>query len=95
MNEFENIWIKLHNSNLIISAINRHPKIDAQVFIEALNTNLEKVRPNKVFLVGDLNLNTKYLPDLRFPHRHASEYLDMLISNGCLVGSQTGSTFTH
>ena len=82
VNECENIWIKLHDSNLIISTIYRHPKNDAQVFIDALNTNLEKVRSNKVFIVGDFNLNIKSLPDLRFPDRHASEYLDMLISNG-------------
>ena len=30
----------------------------------------------------DFNLNIKSLPDLRFPDRHAFEYLDMLISNG-------------
>ena len=61
--ECENIWIKLHDNNLIISTIYRHPKNDAQVFIDALNTNLEKVRSNKVFLVGDFNLNIKSLPD--------------------------------
>ena len=56
VNECENIWIKLHDSNLIISTIYRHPKNDPQVFIDALNTNLEKVRSNRVFLVGDFNL---------------------------------------
>ena len=81
VNECENIWIKLHDSDLIISTIYRHPKNDAEVFIDALNTNLEKIRSNKVFLVGTFNLNIKSLPDLRFPDRHASEYLDMLISN--------------
>ena len=79
VNECENIWIKIHDSNLIISTIYRHPKNNAQVFIDALNTNLEKVRSNKVFLVGDFNLNIKSLPDLRFPDEHASEYLHMLI----------------
>ena len=94
VNECENIWIKLHDSNLIISTIYRHPKNDALVFIDALNTNLEKVRSNKVFLVGDFNLNIKSLPDLRFPDRHASEYLDMLISNGYypLINVPTGVT---
>ena len=82
VNECENIWIKLHDSNVIISTIYRRPKNDAQVFIDALNTNLEKVRSNKVFLVGDFNLNIKPLPDSKFPDRHASRYLDMLISNG-------------
>ena len=82
VNECENIWIKLHDSNVIISTIYRHPKNDAQVFIDALNTNLEKVRSNKVFLVGDFNLNIKPLPDSKFPDRYASKYLDMLISNG-------------
>ena len=82
VNECENIWIKLHDSNVIISTIYRHPKNDAQVFIDALNTNLEKVRNNKVFLVGDFNLNIKPLPDSKFPDRHASKYIDMLISNG-------------
>ena len=84
VNECENIWIKLHDSNIIISTIYRHPKNDAQVFIDALNTSLEKFRSIniKVFLVGDLNLNIKPLPDLKFPDRHAIEYLDMLISNG-------------
>ena len=38
---------------------------------------------NKVFLVGDFNLNIKSLPDLKFVNKHASQYLDMLISNGC------------
>ena len=33
VNECENIWIKLHDSNVIISNIYRHPKNDAQVFI--------------------------------------------------------------
>ena len=82
VNECENIWIKLHDSNVIISTIYRHPKNDAQVLIDALNTNLEKVRSNKVYLVGDFNLNIKPLPDSKFPDRHASKYLDMLISNG-------------
>ena len=83
VNECKNIWIKLHDSNLIISTIYRHPKNDARVFIDALNTNLEKVKSNKVFLVDcDFNLNIKSVPDLRFPDRHVSEYLDMLISNG-------------
>ena len=82
VNECENIRIKLHDDNIIISTIYRHPKNDAQVFIDALNTNVENVRSNKVFLVGDFNLNIKSLPDLRFPDRHASESLDMLISNG-------------
>ena len=82
VNECEKIWIKLHDSNLIISTIYRHPKNDAQVFIDALNTTLKKVKSNKVFIVGDFNLNIKSLPDLRFTDRHASEYLDMLISNG-------------
>ena len=59
VNECENIWIKLHDSNIIISTIYRHPKNDAQVFIDALNTNLEKVRSNKVFLEVDFNLNIK------------------------------------
>ena len=36
-----------------------------------------------VFLVGEFNLNIKSLPDLKFPDGHASEYLDILISNGC------------
>ena len=36
----------------------------------------------KVFLVGDFNLNIKPLPDSKFPDRHASKYLDVLISNG-------------
>ena len=82
VNECENIRIKLDDSNLIISTIYKHQKNDARVFIDALNTNLEKVRSNKVFLVGDFNLNIKPLPDLRLPDRHASEYLNMLISNG-------------
>ena len=82
VNECENIWIKLHDSNIIISTIYRHPNNDAQVFIDALNSNLEKVRSNKVFLVGDFNLNIKPLPDSKFPDRHASKYLDMHISNG-------------
>ena len=46
VNECENIWIKLHDSKLIIRTIHRHPKNDEQVFIDALNTNLEKVRRN-------------------------------------------------
>ena len=33
VNECENIWIQLHDSNLIISTIYRHPKNDSQVFI--------------------------------------------------------------
>ena len=49
LNECENIWIKLQASNIIISTIYRHPKNDAQVFVDALNTNLEKVRRDKVF----------------------------------------------
>ena len=75
------MFVKLHGSNIIISTIYRHLKNDAQVFIDALNTNLEKVSSNKVFLVSDFNLNIKSLPNLKFPDRHASEYLDMLISN--------------
>ena len=43
VNECENIWMKLHDSNIIITTIYRHPKNDAQVFIDALNTNLEKL----------------------------------------------------
>ena len=82
LNDCEMIWIKLRDSNLIISTIYRHPKNDAQVFIDALNTILKKVKSNKVFIVGDFNLNIKSLPDLRFTDRHASEYLGMLISNG-------------
>ena len=82
VNECENIWIKLLDSDLIISTIYRHPKNDAQVLVKALNTNLETVKTNKVFLVGDFYLNIKSLHDLRFPDRHAPEYLDMLISNG-------------
>ena len=46
VNECENIWIKLHDSNLIIRTIYRHPKNDEQIFIDALNTNLKKVRRN-------------------------------------------------
>ena len=72
----------LHDGDIIISSVYRHPKNDAQVFIDALNTNVENVRSNKVFLVGDFNLNIRSLSDLRFPDRHASVYLDMLISNG-------------
>ena len=69
---------KITCSNLIISTIYRHQKNDAQVFIDALNTNIEKVRSNKVFLVGDFNLNIKSLPDLNYPDMQTSKYLDML-----------------
>ena len=53
----ENIWIKLCQSNIAIGTIYRHSHNDANTFLDTLDQHRDLLKNNKVFLIGDLNIN--------------------------------------
>ena len=80
---YENIWIKIKDSNVIIGTIYRHPKNDLRKFITELNTSLEKIENNNtVHLIGDFNINLASTDDTNSLSNSAIAYIDMLLSNG-------------
>lgn len=76
----ENIWIKILGSNVVIGTIYRHPRNDVEIFLETLNKNLENLKNNKVFLVGDFNINLD--SSSGNISNSTSAYVNMLTSNG-------------
>ena len=79
----ENIWIKIKDSNVIISTIYRHPKNDLRKFIIELNTSREKIKNNNtVYLIGDFNINLVSTDDTNSLSNSATAYIDTLSSNG-------------
>ena len=52
----KNIWINIPKLNLIIGTIYKHSKNDIQIFNDILNSNLEQLKSNKVFLLGYINI---------------------------------------
>ena len=81
-NGCENIWIKIKDSNVIIGTIYGHPKNDLRKFIVELNTSLEKLKNNTVYLIGDFNINLASTDDTNSLSNSATAYIDMLSSNG-------------
>ena len=77
----ENIWIDIPESNLIIGTIYGHSKIDIQAFSDILNSKLEQLKSNKVFLLGDFKINIEATSTNCM--RTACTYIrvDMLFSN--------------
>ena len=71
-NEFEAIWIELHNDsqhNMICGIIYRHPDGNVEAFQEYLNSTIEWIhRENKYCMImGDFNLDL-----LKFEHHPAT-----------------------
>ena len=75
----ENIWIKLCQSNIVIVTIYRHPQNDAQTFLDSLDQHLDLLKNNKVFLIGDLNINISTSASRL---NCAFDYLNVLASHG-------------
>ena len=72
----ENLWLKLNDADVVISAIYRHPKNNSKLFLDHLNNSLAHNMPKntKVYLVGDFNID--------IASNFASDYINLLASNG-------------
>ena len=55
----ENLWLKLNDADVVISAIYRHPKNNSKLFLDHLNNSLahDMLKNTKVYLVGDFNVD--------------------------------------
>ena len=83
MDGCENIWIRIKDSNAIISTIYRHPKNYLQKFMVELNASLEKLKNNNtVYLIGDLKINLAPTDDNNSLANSATADIDMLSNNG-------------
>ena len=73
----ENTWIKLFKSNVIVSAIYRHPKSTINDFTTALNATYQKLSNKIFYTLGDLNIDTSCKPLNNKVH----DFLNMLATN--------------
>ena len=77
----ENLWLKLDDADVVISAIYRHPKNNSKLFLDHLNNSLahNMLKNTKVYLVGDFNIDiasTSSAPNF------ATDFINLLASNG-------------
>ena len=80
----ENIWFKLCHSDILLGVIYRHPRSN-KLFTDQLNKTLEQLKPSKVYLIGDMNINLSPIFDVSNNDSNvnsANEYVNMLASNG-------------
>ena len=73
----DDIWIKLCQSNVIVSAIYRHPESNIDDFTIALNTTYEKLSDKLFYALGDLNIDTSCKP----LNNKMYDFLNMLATN--------------
>ena len=73
----KDIWIKLCESNVIVSAIYRHPKSNIDDFTTALNTTYEKLSNKIFYTLSDRNIDTFCRPI----NNKVYDFLNMLVTN--------------
>ena len=78
----KNILVKLIDFNVILADMYRHPKNNFQNFINAANSNLERLKCSKVFLMGHCNIRFKSDSCTGCSSHLVAGYFDMLTSNG-------------
>ena len=64
---------------VVVHIPDRHPLNDANTFLDTLNQHLDLLKNNKVFLIGDLNIN---ISTSASRSNYAFDYLNVLASHG-------------
>ena len=76
----ENLWLKLNDADVVISAIYRHPKNNSKLFLDHLNNSLahNMLKNTKIYLVGDFNID---IASSSSASNFATDYINLLASN--------------